>query len=128
MAVFVIPPAAISTIRDRSRSRTVALLDRDHRSRISRSPSVTSILTAFRIWLPLVCSKVSRSRTKRNHNPNQPGLTGLYRGHYTGEFAVIVESRAYRCPLTTGAICCYASTCRKPQGGMDEWKLGSPKP
>ena len=54
MAVFVIPPAAISTIRDRSRSRTVALLDRDHRSRTSRSPSVTSILTAFRIWLPLV--------------------------------------------------------------------------
>ena len=35
MAVFVIPPAAISTIRDRSRSRTVALLDRDHRSRTS---------------------------------------------------------------------------------------------
>ena len=59
MAVFVIPPAAISTIRDRSRSRTIALRDRDHLSRISRSLSVTSISTAFRMWLPLVAQGLS---------------------------------------------------------------------
>ena len=49
MALFVIPSEAISTIRDRSRSRTVALRDRDHRSRTSRSPSASSIPTAFRM-------------------------------------------------------------------------------
>ncbi len=49
MAVFVIPSEAISTICDRSRCRTVALRDRDHRSGISRSPSATSISTAFRM-------------------------------------------------------------------------------
>ena len=82
MAVFVIPPAAISTIRDRSRSRTVALLDRDHRSRTSRSPYASSILTAFRMCFPSLL-RVSQSRTKMYPNPSQPGLTGVYHGHYT---------------------------------------------
>ncbi len=63
MAVFVIPSEAISTICDRSRCRTVALRDRDHRSGISRSPSATSISTAFRMAPSFVGA--SRSRTSR---------------------------------------------------------------
>ena len=65
------PLAAISTIRDRSRSRTVALLDRDHRLQNLPVPlPASSILTAFRMWLPLDCSGSPSPARSRNHNPN----------------------------------------------------------
>ena len=49
ISLFVIPDAAASTIRERSRSRTEALRDDDHRSSCFLSDSGTSILAATRI-------------------------------------------------------------------------------
>ena len=67
MALFVIPSEAISTIRDRSRSRTVALRDRDHRSRTSRSPlrklDLDRLAHGSSLPTPL------DPATKRNHKP-----------------------------------------------------------
>ena len=54
ISLFVMPPAAISTIRERSRSRIAALRDRDNRSSRCRSASDSSILTATRMAPPLL--------------------------------------------------------------------------
>ena len=49
IALFVIPPAAIKTIRERSCSRTAVLRERANRSSRCRSASDSSILTATRM-------------------------------------------------------------------------------